>query len=163
MTHDGYCHYDPWWILPLWPMMDIAIMTHDGYYHYGPWFIMLFRTMTDITKFYGLWLEILYHRLLGSDGYCHFPKTMTHDSLCYFGPVMDIIFQGLWPEILFYHFLGCDGYCLVYVTLYSYVSLTVIDKISIKINLVFLQGYRRNFFLGEYCSIWGEESWREFF
>ena len=31
--------------------------------------------------------------------------------------------------ILFYHFLNCDGYYLVYITLCSYVSLTIVGLV----------------------------------
>jgi hypothetical protein len=87
MTHDGYCHYDPWWILPLWPMIHYVVSDHDGYYQilwvmtrdslssasrqwwilpfpkdYDPWFFMLFRTR---------------------DGY-YFSRIMTRDSFLSF-------------------------------------------------------------------------------
>jgi ABC-type arginine/histidine transport system permease subunit len=38
---------------------------------------MLFWIMTGITMFHGLSPKILYHHLLGHDGYCHFPRTIT--------------------------------------------------------------------------------------
>jgi hypothetical protein len=47
---------------------------------------MLFWIVLGIIRFHKLWPKILYHRLLGRDGYCHFPRTMTRDSLCCFEP-----------------------------------------------------------------------------